>query len=87
MAMTVEGVVMSAQNRAFEGKDGKPGFTLTELTVAVPGMKSTVTATLVDKEALSDAQCAQMEMQPVKLQVLDIRARQSFVSFRVRRLA
>jgi hypothetical protein len=87
MSMVIDGVVMTAQNRAFEGKDGKPGFTLTELTVAVPGMKSTVTATLMDKEALSDAQCAQMEMQPVKLQVIDVRARQSFVSFRARRVA
>jgi hypothetical protein len=87
MAMVIDGVVMSAQNRAFEGKDGKPGFTLTELTVAVPGMKSTVTATLVDRDALSDGQCAQMEMQPVRLQVVDIRARQSFVSFRVKRVS
>ncbi len=87
MAMVIDGVVMSAQNRAFEGKDGKPGFVLTELTVAVPGMKSTVTATLMDKDALSDAQCAQMEMQPVKLQVVDVRARQSFVSFRARRVS
>ncbi|HLW03551.1 MAG TPA: hypothetical protein VKT82_33200 [Ktedonobacterales bacterium] len=87
MAMVIDGVVMSAQNRAFEGKDGKPGFTLTELTVAVPGMKSTVTATLMDKDALSDAQCAQMEMQPVKLQVADVRTRQSFVSFRARRVS
>jgi hypothetical protein len=87
MAMILEGVVMNAQNRSFEGKDGKPGFSLTELTVAVPGMKSTVTATLMDKDALSDAQCAQMEMQPVRLQVVDVRARQSFVSFRSKRLA
>ena len=35
MAMVIEGVVMGAQNRSFEGKDGKPGFNLTELTVAV----------------------------------------------------
>jgi hypothetical protein len=87
MSMVIDGVVMTAQNRAFEGKDGKPGFTLTELTVAVPGMKSTVTATLMDKDALSDAQCAQMEMQPVKLQVVDVRTRQSFVSFRARRVS
>ncbi len=87
MAMVIDGVVMAAQNRAFEGKDGKPGFSLTELTVAVPGMKSTVTATLVDRDALTDAQCLQMEMQPIKLQVIDIRARQSFISFRARRVA
>ncbi len=85
MAMMIEGVVMGAQNRSFEGKDGKPGFTLTELTVAVPGVKSMLTATLVDSEALSDAECSRMEMQSIRLQVLDVRANKGFVSFRAKR--
>ena len=85
MAMLIEGVVMDAKNRSFEGKDGKPGFTLTELTVAVPGVKSMLTATLVDAEALSDAECSRMEMQTIRLQVLDVRANKGFVSFRAKR--
>jgi hypothetical protein len=86
MAMVIEGVVMGAKNRSFEGKDGKPGFTLTELTVAVPGVKSMLTATLSDAEALSDAECSHMEMQSIRLQVVDVRANKSFVSFRSKRV-
>jgi hypothetical protein len=85
MAMMIEGVVMGAQNRSFEGKDGKPGFTLTELTVAVPGVRSMLTATLMDAEALSDAECSHLEMQSIRLQVVDVRANKGFVSFRVKR--
>jgi hypothetical protein len=86
MAMLIEGVVMGAQNRSFEGKDGKPGFTLTELTVAVPGVKSMLTATLSDREALNEAECSQMVMQTIRLQVVDVRVNKSFVSFRSKRV-
>ena len=83
--MMIEGVVMGAQNRRFEGKDGKPGFTLTELTVAVPGVKSMLTATLLDAEALSEAECTSMVMQTIRLQVVDVRTNKGFVSFRTKR--
>lgn len=85
MAMLIEGVVMDAKNRSFEGKDGKPGFTLTELTVAVPGVKSMLTATLSDAEALSENECSQMVMQTIRLQVVDVRTNKGFVSFRAKR--
>ncbi len=85
MAMIFEGVVMSAQNRTFPGKDDKPGFTITELSVAVPGVKSMLTAALPESEAFSEAECSQMVMQTIRLQVVDVRANKGFVSLRVKR--
>jgi hypothetical protein len=85
MSMLIEGVVMSAQNRTFPGKDNKPEFTLTELTVAVPGVKSMLTVTLGDTEAFTDAECSRLEMQPIRLQVVDVRGNKGFVSFRAKR--
>jgi hypothetical protein len=55
------------------------------LTVAVPGVKSMLTATLSDAEALSEAECSQMVMQTIRLQVVDVRVNKSFVSFRTKR--
>ena len=83
--MVIEGVVMGAQNRTFPGKEEKPGFTLTELTVAAPGVKSMLTVTLGDTEAFSDAECSRMEMQAIRLQVVDVRVNKGFVSFRAKR--
>ena len=85
MAMLIEGVVMGAQNRSFEGQGRQAGFTLTELTVAVPGVKSMLTATLSDAEALSEGECSSMVMQTIRLQVVDVRNNKGFVSFRTKR--
>ena len=73
------------QEPQFRGQRWQAGFTLTELTVAVPGVKSMLTATLSDAEALSEAECSQMVMQTIRLQVVDVRVNKSFVSFRSKR--